>query len=333
MDATHHRFARGIAVLAIPLAACSSAAPNNDAPPDSDDAGSASSGASSSDDDSGITLSATVNPNGSGGSSDTDKCGPSSSDCKEETTYIYVISTFGVLFRFKPKTNVFEKVGPLQCPGTSLVVSPGAMSVARTGVAWVMYTDGHLYNVDIHTAACTATTFSPSQPGIHLGYATGLAFVANPADCSETLYVAAPGSNGQLALATIDTKTLALNMVGSMPNLAGGGADLTGTGGGSLFGFFSGSGPSKVAVIDTATAKVGLTGTPSIPANPGAQELSFAFAFWAGEHYLFSGANNFNSRLDDFNLIAGKTTMVQKDVGFEASGAGVSTCAPVIKLN
>src|SRR4029078_13118422 len=95
-------------------------------------------------------------------------------------------------------------------------------------------------------------------------------------------YVRAHAVFGNAArLATLDTTSLQITVVGTYDLLTGG-ADATGTGDSRLFGFFR-SNPVTIAEVDKSNAKI--LGT----AHPGVQIGSaWAFAFWGGSFWLFT---------------------------------------------
>jgi hypothetical protein len=129
------------------------------------------------------------------------------------------------LYSFNPPTLAFTKIGPLTCePGNV----PFAMSVARDGTAWVLYNDGHIFNVSTLDASCKPTAFQPGQQGFTV---FGMGFSADsPGGTAETLF-----GCWQMGLAKIDTATLTLTPVGTLPGLnISSGCDLTGTGSGNL---------------------------------------------------------------------------------------------------
>ena len=240
------------------------------------------------------------------------------SDCPDaSSTFIYVISNSNNLYSFYPPAAALTFVGTIACPSAS---TPFSMAVDHTGVAYVVFEDGHLFRVSTATAACESTPFVPGQNDFAQTF--GMGFSQNTGDAGETLYIAADGTLGQLA--TIDvTHGYVLGVVGPFnPQITA--AELTGTGAGDLFGFWDQkSSPSSAIVqIDKATAQV----TNSSTLSGIAQGIGWAFAFWGGDFYTFTApvgttvVNRF--RPSDGSLVQ----VLQTDQVIV--GAGVSTCAP-----
>jgi hypothetical protein len=151
-----------------------------------------------------------------------------------------------------------------------------------------------------------------------------MAFVTDgTSSTTETLYVADTEGDG---IAKIDTTSLALTFVGTYDGFAAAG-ELTGTGNGRLFAFFTRKPPidwPRIVELDRATGKIkdqkGLFGT-EIGAG-------WAFAHWGGDFWLFTAPQS-SSEITKYDYAAGSTTSVKRNLGFVIVGAGVSTCAPV----
>lgn len=252
--------------------------------------------------DGGLTTSGT----GAGGPGD---------DCAEEAKLVYVIGQDNELYSFYPPTLEVKLIGVIDCP-TSFA-TPFSMAVDRKGIAWIVFSDGKLYNVDVKTAACSATAFAPSQSNFTT---FGMGFVSDtPGSSAETLYVADYLGKG---LAKIDTTTLKLSVVGPWDTLSGA-AELTGTGDARVFGFFQAS-PIIIAEIDKNSGKI-LSQAPQPTVNIGS---GWAFAFWGGDFWLFTSPTG-QSQIDQYRPSDGTTKTVKTNLGTNIVGAGVSTCAPV----
>jgi hypothetical protein len=202
------------------------------------------------------------------------------------------------------------------------------MAVDRKGTAWVNYDDGSLYKVSTADASCAATTFERNQAGFST---FGMAFASNGAGSTEeTLYISSvpsDGSEGPYGLGKIDLETLKVTMIGNYSGLlAGETAELTGTGDGRLYGFFTTSPNATFAEIDKETAKTSrdrlLAGV-----NTG---LAWAFSFWGGDFWFYTSDGVHGSRVTQLKASGnGALEVVKTDVGgFRIVGAGVSTCAP-----
>jgi hypothetical protein len=258
-------------------------------------------------------------------------------DCPDAaSTLIYVVAENNDLMSFYPPTAEFKTIGAIACPSHA-GSTPFSMGVSRTGTAFVVFSNtvqglsGELFRVSTATAACVATPYVPSQVP---GFTTfGMGYVGDTpdggafgGDAGETLYVAAdvPASNGTLG--RINTGTFILTAVapfstGNIPM-----AELTGTGDGRLFAFYSvGTFDSAIAEINPLTAQV----IASSPLPGVAQGNGWAFGFWGGDFYTFTSPNGGNTNVTRFRPSDNSITVVaQTAPNVLIVGAGVSTCAP-----
>jgi hypothetical protein len=247
-------------------------------------------------------------------------------DCPDAAaTLIYLMTEEEILFSFDPASLSFKRIGKIVCPAVGSQ-TPFSMAVDRTGIAYVVYTDGNLYRVSTATAACIATSFVPDQQGFRT---FGMGFVSNTGGPAETLFVAedtlsrvpTPVSRG---LASIDTTSFALSFVApfSRPIPY---AELTGTGDGRLFGFYTnaqGTG-SHIFEIDKTNGVV-LAQNDLVVGQP---DDAFAFAFYGGDFWVFTSPGGGVSTVTHFS----PATLSENNVGTLSAtivGAGVSTCAP-----
>jgi hypothetical protein len=152
-----------------------------------------------------------------------------------------------------------------------------------------------------------------------------MGYAADTNDAGETLYVA-QASSGQTShgLATIDTTTLKASFVGQFtPPIQG--AELTGTGDGRLFAFFTnptGSGSHIVEVDRTTGAILG-----DDPLMVGGPMDGYAFAFWGGVFWVFTEQQSGPTTVTRFDPSTKSETTVTT-MNDTVVGAGVSTCAP-----
>jgi hypothetical protein len=248
-------------------------------------------------------------------------------DCPDaDATLIYVVTDQNELFSFYPPDGSFKFISKIACPAPP-GDTPFSMAVDRRGVAYVLFTDQRLYRVGTATGACIGTSFQPNQQGFTnfgMGYAT------NEVGPTETLYVAGTRDQTQTAspgLARIDTTNFTLTKVGPfVPDIAR--AELTGTGDGRLFAFYtkgvvSNGPPSYIGEINTATAHV-IAETPFPTVDQG---NGWAFAFWGGDFYMFTGPAAGGSDVTRYRPLNGSVSVVAK-LPTKIVGAGVSTCAP-----
>jgi hypothetical protein len=256
------------------------------------------------------------------------------SACSESAQLVYVLSDSNVLYSFRPNRREFMRIGPLRCP-TSM--QPNSMAIDRDAVAWVNYVEsddlfgdsaGSIYRVSTVDATCTSAAPIPLRSG---WYRMGMGFSTLGADSiDETLFVT--GISGSAGLGRVDRSSLSVVPIGAFAGaLRGQSAELTGTGDGRLYGFFTTS-PPQVAGIEKSTAGImdarPMTGleTPS----------AWAFSFWGGDFYLYTAPSETlyptrTSNVTRFRPSTGEIdTSYMTNVGFRIVGAGVSTCAPIL---
>lgn len=234
--------------------------------------------------------------------------------CPEELKQIYVVTDDNELYRFAPATVTFTKIGSLSCPSGGFA-TPFSMAVDRKGTAWVLFSDGKMYQVSTKDASCKATSFAVGQSGFTT---FGMSFARDGAN--ETLYVADYNGKG---IAKIDTTSLKLSFIGSYGTTAGAG-ELTAKGE-QLYGFFNSTGSlgTRVAMIDKTTGKLGTVNTLSgVTIGSG-----WAFAHWGGTFWLFHAPSS-SSQVTEYDFDTKTTKTAKTGLGFVIVGAGVSTCAP-----
>jgi len=257
-----------------------------------------------------------------GGLGDSGPAGVPAGDCSAASQLVYVVSRENDLYSLRPDVVTLTHIGSLSCPASSGAF-PFSMAVDRSGTAWILYTDGNLFNVSTKDASCRRTSFLPNQAGFSL---FGMGFASNGAGAStDTLYVS-ENVNGH-GLGTIDTQTLAITAIGPYTTpLAGQKAELTGNGDGLLYGFFLTT-PAQVAQIG-ASGAIGTT-APLASVSVG---TDWAFSFWGGDFYLYTGnstdPSQTGSAITRYRPSDGSVAVVSSSVGFFIEGAGVSTCAP-----
>jgi hypothetical protein len=162
-----------------------------------------------------------------------------------------------------------------------------------------------------------------------------MGFSSDKLDAGETLFVAG-GSPSQPVLtpsilASLDTKSYALRVVGNFsPPLYQ--PELTGTGAGDLFAFYSipvsailPATGSAIGQIDKTTGRI--TAQSNLPGV--IQNNAWAFAFWGGDFYTFTApvARGTSSVVTRFRPSDGTVVRVARSDHLIV-GAGVSTCAP-----
>jgi hypothetical protein len=267
-------------------------------------AGASSSGSGTSTTSGDVFDAGTTTSSGSGGG------------CSDAAKLVYLIGSDNALYSFDPPSLTTQLKGVISCPGAG-GATPFSMAVDRQGVAWVLFSDGRIFHVDVQTVACTPTSFVPGQESF---YTFGMGFVSDaPNSVEETLYV---GDYLGKGLGKIDPVSLALTFVGPYSQLGGQAAEITGTGDAHLFGFYAGN-PVIVAEIDKSNAQILSQAQPDVTIGSG-----WAFAFWGGDFWLFTSPSG-TSQIDQYRPANGTTSTVVQDIGSNIVGAGVSTCAPV----
>jgi hypothetical protein len=247
-------------------------------------------------------------------------------NCSESAKLIYLVtsSTSGganELYSFnptKPGRSAYTRVGALNCPSTS---SPQTMGVDRTGTAWVFYSDGRLFKVDVASARCTATTFT--YPGAGFDFTMGSGFTALGGDVTkETLFLVRNG------LQRFDTTTLTKTFVGGSTATSG---ELTGGPDGKLF-VFDPAGSGRLLEVNATSGAT--TPLHTFSAGTFSNVSAFAFARYAGSFYLFTAGTDAtglfptNTRTTVFDPQTRATTIRDADIGVTVVGAGQSVCVP-----
>jgi hypothetical protein len=247
--------------------------------------------------------------------------------CTEAGKQIFLVTEGKTLLRFEPETLNIVIIGTLNCPAP-WGESPYSMSVDRNSNAWVLYSDGSLWQVSTEDASCQATAFLPNQLGFEL---FGMGFSTDaPNTTDETLYIAGgdyfdllygDATLGSISLDSMAVKQLAAFAPGSrLP-------ELTGTREAELWGFFPQTTPPRVARIDKTNASQSLK--IDLPSQFFANVNAWAFAHWGGDFFIF-----FKSDFDVASSIwkvsgaNGQLTQEVVNTGHVITGAGVSTCAP-----
>ncbi len=252
---------------------------------------------------------------------------PSGGSGSNGAELVYVATADRQLQIFDPSTLAFTPIGAIDCPNGSAF--PWSLTIDRSGVAWMIFSDNHLYRVDTATAHCTPTSFDPSQLVQPINpYVPRIAFVANGPDSpSDTLYLAT-----NTGIAVLDQASLKIGPV--LPfdrdngdgGLAGNWApELTGTGDGRLYAMLMPGSWSNhewvLSKIDPSTAHIVSWSPPQ--GFPGISK-GFALVFWGGDAWLFHPYG-----VDRHKLGTGITTRVLDSLPSVILAAGVSTRAPV----
>jgi hypothetical protein len=239
---------------------------------------------------------------------------------------IYLVDTARTLFSFDPKKlpgDAFRKIGDLSCDRSS---TPFSMAVDRTGIAWVLYQTGRLYQVSILDGHCLRTAAPPEGA---MAKTFGMGFVSDgPKATTEKLFVAAEDDSH--ALATLDISRFPARWipVGTITAKQQRNPELTGTADGRLYGYFPGDpGRGFVQEIDRTGAPVGKRWPL---AGETGRVNAWAFAFWGDVFYVFVTVEGVNE-VHAIHRKTGKHDVIDRDSPHRIVGAGVSTCAPLLE--
>jgi hypothetical protein len=241
---------------------------------------------------------------------------------------IFVLSDDAELWKFRPDDLSFQMLGNFVCEGKTSTFS---MAVDRLGFAWVMFSDGTIYKVNVaDPTVCMPSGYNTFQMGTNL---FGMGFVSNSAvDQCDSLYGNTFSGGGfsegpnQGKFLNLDPDTLLIQLLG---NTSFNGAEVSGTGDGRVF-MFGGVNPSKLVEVDrTNGAYIDVLPLVGLETTNG-----FAFSHFDGDFYIFTEGNGFNSKVTyvdysdkDMNGVQEVMTVVPQ-APIRIVGAGVSTCAP-----
>jgi hypothetical protein len=263
----------------------------------------------------------TIFPVGSGGAG-----GGSGDNCSAEAKLVYVLSDANELYSFDPPAKQFTKIGTLGC---NTDMQPNSMAIDRDAVAWVNYvessfgdTNGVIYKVSTKDASCDPAPVAQLISGF---YRIGMGFSTNGAgQTGETLFIGGTSGSG---LARINPLTYQVETIANFSpgTFTGQSAELTGTGDGRLFGYFTTT-PVQVGQIDKMTSAVTNPKVITGLETPAA----WAFSFWGGDFYLYAASAFGSSNVTRYSPLDGSVNNAyMTNIGFRIVGAGVSTCAPL----
>lgn len=228
-----------------------------------------------------------------------------------EIKQIFVVSRDpDAIYRFDPDALSFTLLGYLDCPASSAF----SMAIDRRGIAWIVFRGGTLVNVRLDTLECHEVLLNSVTT--ELPFVFGMGFAADDSLEHESLFLITD------SLYRVDRTTRQTTRLGQT-TLAGG-AELTGTGDGQLYGYSTYNG--VIAHLDkTSGASIESYRTSVLDQN------ELALAQWAGDFWLFTGALTSGRLVDKvtrYSPVTGESKEVLSDTGIHAIGAGASTCAP-----
>jgi len=270
---------------------------------------------------------------------------------------IYVVDMSNNLFSFDPANgNQFTQVNTLKCPnpGNDLrsgggTATPFSMGIDHTGRAWVLYTSGLIFNVDVTKKDSPCTAMTPAWTVGTAGFQHfGMGFVADaPGVLTEKLYIAG-GAASTLAtgnLGFINPTTLAASVLTPLPKPlpnTENSPELTGTGDALLYGYYPGVQVNYVALFDRSSGAVKQTWNMPTLGTMGSRSINaWAFAHHGGKLYSFvtttgaggtTGGQNSQVYELDPSEPGNRGTLLLDNTGHVIVGAGVSICAPTTKI-
>lgn len=260
---------------------------------------------------------------GSGGSGGSGGAGGGGVNlCPDDAKTVYVVDQDMRFSSFAPATKLFTDIGTLSCPA-AVGAEPFSMAVDRTPTAWVLYTSGELFKVNVKTLACTKTSFDPVATGFGQ---FGMGFSSDAVNgTAETLFITGSQMVSPTStLASLNVGTLQPTALGTVS----GWPELTGTGDARLWGFFpsvTGSTPLVAQIDKTNAALVRTFTAPLLNGDP----RTWAFAAWGGRFWIFlKRAGESNTTVYEMQAGDGGVAAALNATGRSIVGAGVSTCAP-----
>ncbi len=243
-----------------------------------------------------------------------------------DAAYVYAITSGGDMLRYDPANRDYLLMGPIDCPSSG--GGPFSMAVSREAIAYIIYTSGHLMELDLKDLSCRPTAFEPRFEGEPF-HVFGMGYAADPdAPTGETMYVSDIDFTFEgvsAGLASIDDETFELSPVGPFSENPSGVIELTGAGiDGPPHGYFlNGELPGGTLVtLDRDTAAV----IESVPLDPGGYG-SLAIAWWGGDFYVFKGSGQ-STEVTRYDPDTGEATFDAILPGLVV-GASSSTCAAV----
>jgi hypothetical protein len=248
---------------------------------------------------------------------DTCRKGKCVGSCADGAELIYVVDANDQLLSFDPRKlprDPFKLIGVMNCGALG---SPFSMSVDRSGTAWVLYSDGSVFEVQTTDASCRPSGFTS-------GGTFGMGFTAEaPGSKAEKLYLAANDGSHQLSYLDTTKDIPTQHAVARLPATRH--PELTGTSEGKLYGFFPET--FQQAFVQEIDRKDGsLVGTKWELADRFESISAYAFAHWGGTFYIF--VTDDRSTVRTVNRATGAYEVVMPNIPFRITGAGVSTCAP-----
>lgn len=261
------------------------------------------------------------------------------SECDAASRNIYLLSSAGALLSFDPAaaSPSLTEIGVPDCtPGPNIPelpfggpAAPNSMAVDRRGRAWILYTSGEVFQVDLRDADCAPAPIA-RQIGAGGFSIFGMGFAASaPGSSADTLFIAGGSPLDPTSLGTIDPSSLQTVRIDWL-RTNGINPELTGDSLGRLHAFLPGTENPSIESLDPLTAEVRKRwNLPAFSRPPN----GYAFAHWGGSFYIFINlgfTTELDSRILRFDPRTGVQTTLADGLSDVIVGAGVSTCAPVV---
>lgn len=263
------------------------------------------------------------------------------SECDDASRNIYLLTSEGALMSFDPAAApvALTEIGVPDCspqlgipelppPLGGRPAVPNSMAVDRDGHAWILYTSGEVFQVDLQDADCAPEPIA-REVGAGGFNIFGMGFAASaPGSSDDTLFIAGGTSLGPISLGSIDPVSFETNRIEWL-STSGIAPELTGDALGRLHAFVPGTENPLIDSLDPVSAEVRKRWVlPAFSRPPN----GYAFAHWGGSLYMFVnlGFQEIDSRILRFDPRTGEVTTVAEGLADVIVGAGVSTCAPVV---
>jgi hypothetical protein len=263
--------------------------------------------------------------------------------CTAAAGLVYVIDDTSKIYRYDTTAGTYALITALSCsPAASLPSYPGppivwSAAVDRSGKAWVMYTSGQIFWVDLNVANPPCAAMTPSWTVGTMGFELfSTAFRSDVAGgATEKLFIA--GGKADLSTSNfgvIDPVTIGVTTIGAVPaQLRPVGSPfpmLTGTGNGELFAYA----PNLIAQINPTSGTITQSWTMPTPLPTSSSVSSWAIAHGAGKLYVFvtttDTSSNQNSQVYTLDPSSSTNTgqLVAQNTGHNVYAAMSSTCVP-----
>jgi hypothetical protein len=222
----------------------------------------------------------------------------------------YVWDNGAVLYEIDPTTLAVRMIGRVDCGRTD----PWTFSVSRAGVAYMIYTNMHIFRVDLTTLACTETPFDPQQLGF---FGNGYGISVSRDATAERLFVYGRDAAGFDILGVSDLTTFVLTEVIHTSSIGPYPVDMQADIAGHL----------DILTMDGSfqqlDATTGVGGPVTRPSGFAIDNGDWAVMTWNDEILFFIGNPSVVQRLD----LATNTLTTIGQLAFGVLGASAAACS------